>query len=243
MTTQFDEGVLCILPTYNEAESAALLSRALLNKFSQLHVLVVDDNSPDQTGESIRQESKKFPERLHLLVREKKEGLGQAYLDGYRWALRHNYAYVVQMDADFSHRPEDLPRLLEKKNEYDFVVGSRYIAGGKIVNWSTDRKLLSRLGNEYAALLLGHDFRDWTGGFNLWSRKVISSLIEHHLDAQGYVYQIESKFLALKLNFKGFEVPIVFEERRLGKSKMSWMIIKEALVRVWQLRFKYSSSQ
>ncbi len=201
-------------------------------------VLVVDDGSPDGTAQAVQEMAEMFP-GVHLLKRSSKEGLGRAYVAGFQWALEKGFDWIVQMDADHSHRPQDLQSLLaEIARGRDFVVGSRWIHRGRIANWSWWRWLLSAAGNFYARMLLGWGLHDWTGGFNVWSAKVLRGVELPALMAQGYAFQIELKYRALRLNFKGFEVPILFEERKLGQSKMSSFIIVEALKHVWRLRFK-----
>ncbi len=226
---------LVVIPTYNERENILALIPEVFQTTPTVEILVVDDNSPDGTGDVVRSLQGKYPQ-LHLLSRAGKEGLGKAYLAGFRWGLEKGYEAIAQMDADFSHRPEDLKSLLEALPAYDFVMGSRWVLGGETVNWGVGRKIISRGGSFYARQILGFKVRDWTGGFNAWKTSTLSKI---HLDSvlsEGYSFQIELKYRALKFGFKGKEVPIVFEDRRVGQSKMSSKIVFEALYRVWGLR-------
>jgi dolichol-phosphate mannosyltransferase len=226
---------LIVVPTYNERENIASLIPAILQATPDVEILVVDDNSPDGTASVVRELQERFPQ-VHLLLRQGKEGLGKAYLAGFRWGLENGYEALVQMDADFSHRPEDLKRLLEALPEVDFVMGSRWVKGGETVNWGLGRKLISRGGSFYARQILRFPVRDWTGGFNGWKSQTLIKLGLDSVRSEGYSFQIELKYRALKLGFRGKEVPIIFEDRRVGQSKMSSRIVFEALYRVWGLR-------
>jgi dolichol-phosphate mannosyltransferase len=232
---------IVVIPTYNEIDNIRDLVPAVLRLESDLHVLIVDDASPDGTGTWVKFRSIS-EDRLHLLERVKKEGLGPAYEAGFSWALDNGFAIIGQMDADFSHRVGDLRCLLsalglpEAAGAVDFVIGSRWVPGGRIKNWAWWRWLLSFFGNAYIRLILGSKIRDWTGGFNVWRSKVLRRVLCEPLTAQGYCFQAELKARALRLNFQGQEVPILFEERRMGLSKMSWAIFVEALVKIWQIR-------
>ncbi len=230
---------LVIIPTYNESENIEAISRAVLNITPvETHVLVVDDNSPDGTADIVKRLMETEP-RLHLLSRPGKEGLGRAYIDAFQWGLERGYDVLVEMDADFSHRPEDLVKILEaiKAEDVDFVVGSRWVEGGRTVNWGLNRQFISRGGSFYTRLILGFPVADWTGGFNAWKAKVLRGIGLERIQSNGYSFQIELKYRSLRKGFRGKEVPIVFEDRRVGKSKMSTRIIIEALGRVWALRF------
>jgi dolichol-phosphate mannosyltransferase len=228
---------LVIIPTYNERENVEAITSAVLRVTGEdVHVLVVDDNSPDGTGEIVRGLMKNQP-RLQLLSRPGKQGLGRAYVAAFKWGLERDYEVMVEMDADFSHRPEDLVKILEAIKTADFAVGSRYVQGGRTVNWGLLRKIISRGGSLYARMILGFPLTDWTGGFNAWKRKVLQALDVDSVRSEGYSFQIELKYRTLKLGFRGVEVPIVFEDRRVGKSKMSTKIVIEAFVRVWSMRF------
>jgi dolichol-phosphate mannosyltransferase len=226
---------LVIIPTYNERENVAAIVPAVLAINSDVDILIVDDNSPDGTQDVVRELQARSP-RVHLLGRAGKEGLGKAYLAGFAWALRENYELIAQMDADFSHRPEDLSPLLAAARTGDFAMGSRWVPGGRTVNWSLLRKIISRGGSLYARLILRYPTRDWTGGFNAWRAPTLRKIGLESVRSEGYSFQIELKYRALKLGFNGVEVPIVFEDRRVGQSKMSSRIVFEALYRVWGLR-------
>jgi len=226
---------LIVIPTYNERENITALVPAVFQTTPEVEILVVDDNSPDGTGDVVRSLQGRHP-RLHLLSRGGKEGLGRAYLAGFRWGLEKGYGAIVEMDADFSHRPEDLRTILAVLPEYDFVVGSRWVAGGGTVNWGLGRKIISRGGSFYARQILGFPMRDFTGGFNAWKASTLAKLGLDSVRSEGYSFQIELKYRALKLGFHGKEVPIIFADRRVGQSKMSSRIVFEALFRVWGLR-------
>lgn len=226
---------LVVIPTFNEKENIQALVPTLRQTGASVDVLVVDDNSPDGTGNVVREMQKK-DSQLHLLSRAGKEGLGKAYLAGFDWALQRDYEAVIEMDADFSHRPVDLLKLLGALKEHDFVVGSRWVPGGATVNWGLGRKIISRGGSLYSRMILGYGLRDWTGGFNGWKRKVLQGIELGSIRSNGYSFQIELKYRALTAGFDGFEVPIVFEDRRVGQSKMSSRIVVEALYRVWGIR-------
>ena len=226
---------LIVVPTYNERENIAALVPTIFQATPNVEILVVDDNSPDGTGTVVREMQAKFP-ALHLLSRQGKEGLGKAYLAGFRWGLEKGYDMLVEMDADFSHRPIDLKSLLDALPQYDFVMGSRWVSGGRTVNWGLGRKIISRGGSFYARMILGFPVRDWTGGFNGWKANTLKNIKLDSVRSEGYSFQIELKYRALKFGFAGKEVPIVFEDRRVGQSKMSSRIVLEALYRVWGLR-------
>lgn len=229
---------LVIIPTFNERENIESLVPLIFSKYPDIHILVVDDNSPDGTGAAVKELQKKFS-NLNILERPGKSGLGKAYLAGFDWGLKKDFEFIVEMDADFSHRPEDLKKVLDEgRRGTDFVIGSRYIPGGGTMNWGFGRKLISRGGGLYSSLILGYDVHDWTGGFNGWNRRVLSSIGLSEIQSEGYSFQIELKYRALKKGFKVVEVPILFEDRRVGQSKMSSKIVVEALFRVWRLKFE-----
>jgi dolichol-phosphate mannosyltransferase len=228
---------LVIIPTYNERENIANISAAVFAQNPDVEILVVDDNSPDKTGELVQTLMKSEP-RLHLLSRPGKQGLGRAYLAAFAWGLERGYDLLVEMDADFSHRPEDLTRLLKAVPAVDFVVGSRYVPGGATKNWGLIRKMISRGGSLYSRLILGYPLRDWTGGFNAWKAPVLKGIDLPTVRSEGYSFQIELKYRSLKSGFQGQEVPILFEDRRAGQSKMSMRIVIEAFYRVWMIRFQ-----
>lgn len=228
---------LVVIPTYNERDNVQALLPELLKRYEGIHLLVVDDSSPDGTGEEVLRLSQGQP-RIHLLNRAKKEGLGRAYIAGFNWGIDQGFDCMIEMDADFSHRPQDLGLILEQlKSGSDFVIGSRYVPGGSTVNWGWFRKLISRGGSLYARLILGYPLRDWTGGFNGWTRKALAAIHLPSVQSNGYSFQIELKYRALKAGCQGIEVPITFEERRVGQSKMSTAIVLEAFRRVWFFRF------
>lgn len=228
--------ILVIIPTYNEVENIENLVRAILKTTPMVHILVVDDNSPDKTGQKVEELINEFSQ-LHLLKRAGKEGLGKAYLAGFQWGLDKGFDLLIEMDADFSHRPEDLKKIVEVSDQYDFVIGSRYVPGGKVENWGILRKLISRGGSLYSRWILGLPLNDLTGGFNAWSRDVLLKMGIHNVRSEGYCFQIELKYRAVKLGFRGIEVSIVFKDRVLGQSKMTLDIVLEALYKVWQIRF------
>lgn len=228
---------LVIIPTYNEKENIASIVKAVFQQKIGVEVLVVDDNSPDGTG-AIVQDMQKTELKLHLLSRAGKEGLGRAYIAGFEWGMNRGFEVLVEMDADFSHRPEDLKPLLEKMSSADFAVGSRYVKGGGTVNWGLMRKIISRGGGIYSRLILGFPLNDWTGGFNAWKKETLQKINLPTVKSNGYSFQIELKYKAMKAGCKGVESPIIFEDRRVGHSKMSSKIVLEALYRVWLMRLR-----
>jgi len=225
------------MPTYNEADNIKNILPMICDRYPELSVLVVDDNSPDGTGQ-IAQDFADKSERIFVLHNPGKKGLGKAYLGGFQWAISKGFDFLIQMDADFSHRIQDLENLLEaRKSQRDLVIGSRYIEGGGIKNWTLVRKLISRGGSFYARMILQKPIKDWTGGFNGWGSELLNKINFDDVQSDGYSFQIEMKYRALRklANFK--EVPILFEERRAGQSKMSANIFIEAIFRVLQIRF------
>jgi dolichol-phosphate mannosyltransferase len=228
--------VLVIVPTYNERENLEAIVAAVHEHLPEADLLVVDDGSPDGTGALAEQLAARDP-RVAVLHREKKQGLGTAYVAGFRRALGSDYEYVFEMDCDFSHDPKYLPVLLAAaRGGADLVLGSRYVAGGGTVNWGPMRKLISRGGSLYARTILGVPVRDLTGGFKCFRRRVLEAIDLSTVSAQGYGFQIEMTYRAIKLGFRVEEVPIVFVDRRVGQSKMSKKIFVEALTLVWRLR-------
>lgn len=228
--------VLVIVPTYNERDNLPLIVEAVHEHLPQADVLVVDDASPDGTG-AIADELAARDPKLFALHRAGKQGLGTAYVAGFRWALARDYRYIFEMDCDFSHDPKYLPMLLAQAEQgADLVLGSRYVTGGGTVNWGPLRKLISRGGSLYARTILGVPVRDLTGGFKCFRRHVLEAIDLQRVSAQGYGFQIEMTWRALKLGFKVVELPIVFVDRRVGQSKMSKKIFAEALTLVWKLR-------
>jgi dolichol-phosphate mannosyltransferase len=227
--------VVCI-PTYNERDNVEAIARAALAADARVDVLVIDDSSPDGTGE-IADEIAAGEPRVHVLHRSRKEGLGKAYLSGFCWALERSYQFILEMDADFSHDPKYLPRFLEAaQSGADLVLGSRYVAGGGTVNWGMARQIVSRCGSFYARQVLGLRQRDLTGGFKCFRRRVLESVDLASVRSTGYAFQIELTYRTIKSGFRVQEIPIVFEDRRVGQSKMSWKIALEALTMVWKLR-------
>jgi dolichol-phosphate mannosyltransferase len=230
---------LILVPTYNEAENISLLIHAIFQEAPTVHILFIDDNSTDGTSDLIRSHQAKYP-NIQLLSRPGKMGLGTAYIAGFHWGLQRGYEYLIEMDADLSHDPKFLPRMLSGLQSYDFVVGSRYCQGGATRNWGLLRKLISRAGSFYARLVLGIGIKDLTGGFNGWRRDVLTAIGPSNIQSEGYSFQIELKYRALKAGFRGEEFPIEFVDRRAGYSKMSTKIMVEALFRMWSLRFAQS---
>ncbi|WP_223645000.1 polyprenol monophosphomannose synthase [Corallococcus sp. EGB] len=231
-----NRALVCI-PTYNERDNIGPITQAVLAADPRVDILVVDDNSPDGTGQLADELATKNP-RVRVLHREKKEGLGRAYLAAFRWALAEGYTYILEMDADFSHDPRYLPTFLDAaEGGADLVLGSRYVDGGGTVNWGVGRKVISRGGSLYARSILGVGVRDLTGGFKCFNRRVLESIDLDEVRSTGYAFQIELTYRTLRKGFTVREVPIVFEDRRVGHSKMNKKIFIEALGMVWKLRF------
>jgi dolichol-phosphate mannosyltransferase len=230
-----------VLPTYNEAPNLEPFVRAVLPELaaaaSEYHVLVVDDSSPDGTGEIADRLAGEFPE-LEVLHRRAKEGLGRAYLAGFAYALDAGADFILEMDSDFSHDPKDLPRLLEAANDADLVLGSRYVEGGAVTDWGLTRRLVSRGGSAYARHVLGIPVRDLTGGFKCFRREVLETLDLGSIHTGGYGFQIELTYCAIQAGFRVVEVPIVFRDRQAGVSKMSARIAVEAVWKVPALRMR-----
>ena len=231
---------LVIIPTYNEKENIEAIIRAVFTlpdyKFD---ILVIDDGSPDGTADIVKRLIKEdFPDQLEILERKGKLGLGTAYIAGFKWALKHDYQYVFEMDADFSHAPSDLPRLYDAcaANGADVAIGSRYVSGVNVVNWPMGRVLMSYFASKYVRAVTGVDIHDTTAGFVCWSRKVLETINLDDIRFKGYAFQIEMKFTAYKLGFKIEEVPVVFVNRQLGTSKMNSSIFGEAVFGVLRLR-------
>lgn len=231
------ERALVIVPTYDERENIARLIRTVLAQDDRLEVLVVDDNSPDGTGMIVDDIVVEEP-RVHVMHRAGKLGLGTAYLDGFRWALERGYAYVFEMDADFSHDPAHLPQFLRAIESADLVLGSRYREGRvTVVNWPMARLLLSYFANIYARVVTGLQLYDSTGGFKCFRRQVLEAIDLSKVRSNGYAFQIEMSFRAWKLGYRIVEIPIVFVDRTEGQSKMSKHIVREAVWMVWRLRW------
>lgn len=225
-----------VIPTYNEKKNIEqLVPRLFSLGMQKLSVLIVDDSSPDGTGEAVRQLQKNYP-ALFLEVRPSKAGLGGAYVHGFQYALEHGADAVLQMDADFSHDPQDVPKLFSQLASYDLVIGSRYAHGISVVNWPLQRLLISIAGNVYASFITGLPIKDATGGFKAWRAATLRAIDLSQVRADGYGFQVVMNYYTWKLGKRIIEVPIIFTERRVGQSKMSNAIIREALVLVWKLR-------
>lgn len=226
--------ILVIIPTYNERDNITELSRAIHTACADADILFVDDNSPDGTGQIIETLKEDDP-RIHLLSRKKKEGLGRAYLAGFRWALEKEYEFICEMDADFSHNPAALPAFLQKARTADLVLGTRYLNGIRVVNWPLKRLILSMGASLYVRIITGLPYSDPTGGFKCFRRAVLETIPLDKVDSNGYSFQIEMSYRAWMMGFLIKEVPITFDERRSGQSKMNYKIISEALRLVWHL--------
>jgi dolichol-phosphate mannosyltransferase len=223
--------VLVVIPTYNERENLGPILDRLHKVLPDVHVLVVDDGSPDGTGE-LADERAAANENVHVMHRTEKAGLGAAYIAGFRWGLAREYNTIVEMDADGSHAPEDLPRLLDAVGDADLAIGSRYVPGGAVVNWPLKRQVLSRGANVYSQLALGMRTRDITAGFRAYRRPVLEKLALDEVNSHGYCFQIDLTIRTAEAGFEIVEVPITFTEREIGESKMDGSIIREAFLRV-----------
>jgi dolichol-phosphate mannosyltransferase len=231
------ERFLVIVPTYNESRNLLQIVPAILEQDRRLEVLVVDDSSPDGTGQ-LAEELAGNDRRVHVLHREKKSGLGRAYIAGFRWALERDYQAVFEMDADFSHDPSFLPGFMEAIEEADLVLGSRYKTGVNVINWPISRLLLSLAANWYARVVTGMPLTDATGGFKCFRREVLERINLDKVVSNGYAFQIEMSFRAWRKGFRLKEIPIVFTDRIEGQSKMSRRIVREAVWMVWWLRLQ-----
>jgi dolichol-phosphate mannosyltransferase len=231
---------IVIIPTYNEKENIANILQAIFALNQGFHVLVIDDSSPDGTAKIVQELQSKYPTQLFLELRKGKSGLGTAYIHGFKWAIAHDYDFIFEMDADFSHNPKDLQRLYEACKHYgsDVAIGSRYVKGGGNVNWPKNRVLLSKGGSLYTRLITWMPVRDPTAGFVCYKKEVLESINLDEIHFVGYAFQIEMKFAAWKLGFKIKEVPIIFEDRKFGSSKMNKGIIKEGILGVLNLRWQ-----
>ena len=228
---------LVIIPTFNESENLPRLVPSVLSRDERLEILVVDDNSPDGTGRLAEEIAAAEP-RVHVIHRAGKLGLGTAYIAGFKWGIERKYDILFEMDADFSHDPAHLPQFLEAVQDYDLVLGSRYLHGRvTVVNWPMGRLLLSYFANSYARWVTGLPIADATGGFKCFRRQVLESIELDRVESNGYAFQIEMSFRAWKKGFRLGEIPIMFVDRDLGESKMSKKIVREAVWRVWRLRF------
>ncbi len=226
---------LIISPTYNEKKNIQSLVKKVLKPNNNYDLLIIDDNSPDGTSDMV-QELQKDYDNLYLEKREKKAGLGTAYIFGFKWALKRNYEAIVQIDADLSHDPADIPRLISNLDNYQLVIGSRYIKGVSVVNWPIRRLIISYGANLYSSIITGMPIKDCTGGFKAWRREVLESINLNKIRSQGYSFQIEMNFRAWIKKFKIHEEPIIFVDRTIGESKMSKKIMHEAIWMVWRLR-------
>jgi dolichol-phosphate mannosyltransferase len=231
---------LVIIPTYNEKENAEAIIREVMALDPPFHVLIVDDGSPDGTAGIVKTLQSEFPEKLFLEERKGKLGLGTAYIHGFRWALDRNYAFIFEMDADFSHNPKDLVRLREAcmSGGADLAIGSRYVVGVNVVNWPMGRVLMSWFASYYVRMVTGMDINDTTAGFKCYRAEVLKTINLDKIEFVGYAFQIEMKFLAWKYGFKIAEVPIIFTDRTKGESKMSSGIFKEAVLGVLQMKIQ-----
>jgi dolichol-phosphate mannosyltransferase len=236
------ERALVVVPTYNEAANLPLIVPQILAQSPRIEVLVVDDNSPDGTGQMADDMARAEP-RIHVLHRPGKGGLGKAYLAGFRWALERDYEFMLEMDADFSHDPKFLNQFLDAANDADLVIGSRYKTGVNVINWPISRLLLSLGANQYARWITGLPIEDSTGGFKCFRRKVLEAIDLDRVRSNGYSFQIEMSFRAWKKGFRLVEIPIVFTDRVEGQSKMNKRIMREAIWMVWWLRLKALAGQ
>lgn len=231
---------LVIIPTYNEIENIESIIRAVFSLQKRFHILIVDDNSPDKTADKVKQLQEEFPENLFLEIRQKKSGLGTAYVHGFKWALQHQYEYIYEMDADFSHNPHDLEKLYDAchLDTADLAIGSRYVTGVNVVNWPLNRVLLSYFASVYVRLITGMKIMDATAGFICYRKSVLEAINLDKIKFIGYAFQIEMKYRAFSKNFNIKEVPVIFTDRTKGQSKMSGAIIKEAVFGVISLRIR-----
>ncbi len=230
---------IVIIPTYNEKENIAAIIHAVIVLGNQYHVLVVDDGSPDGTASIVKELMLAHPDKIFIQERKGKLGLGTAYIHGFKWALENKYDYIFEMDADFSHNPLDLDRLLAAcENGADVAIGSRYVKGGATENWPLDRLIYSKGGSLYTRIITGMPVKDPTAGFICYKNKVLSSIQLDHIQFIGYAFQIEMKFASWRLGFKLKEVPITFIDRKIGISKMSKGIIKEAVLGVMSMQWQ-----
>ena len=241
---------IVIIPTYNEKENIENIIRAVFSLEKEFHILVIEDGSPDGTADIVKRLMEEFPTRLFIIERTGKLGLGTAYITGFKWAIEHKYDYVFEMDADFSHNPNDLPRLYNAcANEgFDVAIGSRYVSGVNVVNWPMGRVLMSYYASKYVRLITRLKIHDTTAGFKCYKRKVLETIELDKIRFKGYAFQIEMKFTAHKCGFKIKEVPVIFVNRELGTSKMNSSIFGEAVFGVMRLRWdgwfrKYPKAQ
>jgi len=226
---------LLIIPTYNEIANIKNIITASLAQSPDLYILVIDDNSPDGTAKAVKELMENEP-HINLIERPKKMGLGSAYVQGFKYALKNDYDYILEMDADFSHNPADIPRLLEAARKYDLVIGSRYCQGVNIINWPFRRLLISYFASKYVCIITGMPVKDPTSGFKCFRRRVLEAINLDSILSDGYAFQIEMNFRAWVKGFTIYEIPIIFTERKDGVSKMSSQIVWEAAWMVWRLQ-------
>ena len=229
---------IVIIPTYNERENIENIIRAVFGLEKTFHILIIEDGSPDGTAAIVKTLQQEFPDRLFMIERKGKLGLGTAYITGFKWALEHSYEYIFEMDADFSHNPNDLPRLYEAcaVQGGDVAIGSRYVSGVNVVNWPRGRVLMSYFASKYVRIVTGLPIHDTTAGFKCYRRQVLETIDLDHIRFKGYAFQIEMKFTAYKCGFKIIEVPVIFINRELGTSKMNSSIFGEAVFGVIKLK-------
>lgn len=230
---------IVIIPTYNEKENIENIIRAVFGLEKCFHILVIEDGSPDGTAAIVKKLQVEFPDRLFMIERTGKLGLGTAYITGFKWAIEHKYDYVFEMDADFSHNPNDLPRLYSAcaDDGYDLAIGSRYVSGVNVVNWPMGRVLMSYYASKYVRFITGVNIHDTTAGFKCYRRRVLETINLDEIRFKGYAFQIEMKYTTYKCGFKIKEVPVIFINRELGTSKMSGGIFSEAMFGVMRLRW------
>lgn len=230
---------IVIIPTYNEIENIEKIIRKVFSLIEVFHILIVDDGSPDGTAQVVKSLQDEFSQSLFLIERSGKQGLGTAYIAGFKWSIEKQYDYIFEMDADFSHNPDDLVRLYKTVHEdgYDVSIGSRYVAGGRVENWPLERILISRGGSAYARFITWMPIKDCTAGFICYKREVLEAVNLDQVRYIGYAFQIEMKYKAWKKGFKLKEIPITFVDRKEGQSKMTKGIVKEAMTGVWKMRF------
>jgi dolichol-phosphate mannosyltransferase len=229
--------ILIIIPTYNEAENIEKLIKEIYMINPGLHILIVDDHSPDKTAQYVKKMQDIYT-HLYLIERDKKLGLGSAYIAGFKFALKNGYEYIFEMDADYSHDPKEIPTFLTAIKDFDLVIGSRYVKGVNVVHWPLSRLILSIIANKYTRFITGLPLYDSTGGYKCFRRKVLESINLNSIKSGGYAFQIEMNFKTWKKGFTIKEIPIIFIDRTIGKSKMSKKIVREAIWMVWKLKIR-----
>ena len=230
---------VAVVPTYNELANLEELVDKLRAVTPDLHILIVDDNSPDGTGRLADELRRKHPDQIFVLHRQSKEGLGRAYVDGFKLVLEEDYEFILQMDADLSHDPAHVPQFLDQIQNYDLIVGSRYLNGISVVNWDLKRLIMSKMATKYVRIVTGIPITDATSGFNCWRREALEAVGFEDAFSSGYVFLVEMKYKAYRKGLKVGEVPIIFVERKQGNSKLDWGVIWEAIWGVLKLRFKH----